>query len=610
MRSGKYVTTDRLISIGSSPNSIAALTRITTLGVPGHVNLLGDASLDSDILISEKRFDSTSVDPNGSGYGYRNDDYRIGVRIGSTTATYDGYVHTGGLNSLYPLGQGWHGNLNFSGLYTATDVTYTFTDRQGVVYKFRPMSSGDCPGLSRCAFVDNVLFPDGTRDTYNYTALPQGQNPTVLKYRSNNRGIATVFDYVYFAGANLVARACMLNMTQTQVTAATTCQGASNAIGITYTMFAGLAREQTITFADGGIRTYSYSSDSAGRTVISITKPGQVQPWLKMAVYQHANVDLESEELVASQQFSTGESYQYFQATAIGIFPPPVAGGSYTDALGNKVVLSYSFPSSPYPPPGTPPGGFDPGTGLPNKVRQMTPGASSIQDALQNTTRYNYCDRVVTAAKSPPDNCLVTVLQDVTQPSGLNTQLFYDGNGEVAEYRQIDPSGLLPNRSEFRTYGCSALVCSVKPTSVKDPNGKVTSYQYSPIHGMVLVETMPADAVGVQRVRQYYYGQFYAWLSVGPSVYVQAAEPVWLPTQEQECLKSATVGGACTGGVSDTIITNYSYSAGSATNGTNLFLNGTSVSSGGVTLFTCYAYDALGNKISETSPRAGLTSCP
>jgi YD repeat-containing protein len=34
------------------------------------------------------------------------------------------------------------------------------------------------------------------------------------------------------------------------------------------------------------------------------------------------------------------------------------------------------------------------------------------------------------------------------------------------------------------------------------------------------------------------------------------------------------------------------------------------VDAGGLSLRTCYSYDALGNKISETRPRAGLTSGP
>lgn len=42
----------------------------------------------------------------------------------------------------------------------------------------------------------------------------------------------------------------------------------------------------------------------------------------------------------------------------------------------------------------------------------------------------------------------------------------------------------------------------------------------------------------------------------------------------------------------------------------NLILRGTVVDAGGLSLRTCTSYDALGNKISETKPRAGLASCP
>ena len=41
----------------------------------------------------------------------------------------------------------------------------------------------------------------------------------------------------------------------------------------------------------------------------------------------------------------------------------------------------------------------------------------------------------------------------------------------------------------------------------------------------------------------------------------------------------------------------------------HLFLNGSSVKANGVTLRTCYGYDAAGNRVSETRPRAGPEPC-
>jgi len=56
--------------------------------------------------------------------------------------------------------------------------------------------------------------------------------------------------------------------------------------------------------------------------------------------------------------------------------------------------------------------------------------------------------------------------------------------------------------------------------------------------------------------------------------------------------------------------TTYQYGGTGTVN--TLLLRGTVVDSGtgGLNLRTCYAYDNQGNKISETSPRAGLATCP
>jgi YD repeat-containing protein len=42
----------------------------------------------------------------------------------------------------------------------------------------------------------------------------------------------------------------------------------------------------------------------------------------------------------------------------------------------------------------------------------------------------------------------------------------------------------------------------------------------------------------------------------------------------------------------------------------NLLLRGTSVSADGTALRTCYGYDPLGRKVSETRPGAQLAACP
>jgi len=82
---------------------------------------------------------------------------------------------------------------------------------------------------------------------------------------------------------------------------------------------------------------------------------------------------------------------------------------------------------------------------------------------------------------------------------------------------------------------------------------------------------------------------------------------VWLPVRKSLCKSGATSGTGCAV-AGDEVVTLYDYGPDAGPN--NLRLRGTLVDEGGLALRTCYAYDALGNKISETRPRAGLGSCP
>lgn len=70
----------------------------------------------------------------------------------------------------------------------------------------------------------------------------------------------------------------------------------------------------------------------------------------------------------------------------------------------------------------------------------------------------------------------------------------------------------------------------------------------------------------------------------------------------------------CAGGASDEVVTRYDYGPDTGSVGNNLLLRGkvvTAQDADGVirSYRTCYGYDALGNKIWETSPRAGLSAC-
>jgi YD repeat-containing protein len=221
-------------------------------------------------------------------------------------------------------------------------------------------------------------------------------------------------------------------------------------------------------------------------------------------------------------------------------------------------------------------------------------------------------------------------LQSVTNPEGNSTQYVYDNNNyayllsngstvwyfrgnitsATANSKPGSGMGSLTEGWEFPS--CTSpspfpdKICN-QPTSYTDPRGNTTTYTYDPAHGGKLTETLPAGDNGIHPVKRYAYAERYAWIKNSVGSYVQAETPIWVLTEERTCLTSATVNGACAV-ANDEIVTSYDYGPDSGPN--NLLLRGVVVTAGGESRRTCYSYDVTGNKISETLPRAGLTSCP
>ncbi len=196
------------------------------------------------------------------------------------------------------------------------------------------------------------------------------------------------------------------------------------------------------------------------------------------------------------------------------------------------------------------------------------------------------------------------------QPAPFNYT--YDGRGNVTALTRTAATGSgLANivRSAVYPTTCVNIVTCNKPTSVTDANGNTTSYTYDPNHGGVLTETLSAGANGIQPQKRYSYAQMSAYYLNASGALVASPNPVWVPTQESECKSGAASGSGCAL-AGDDIRKTYLYGAAGTVN--NLLLHGVIEDSapGGKALTTCYGYDVNGNKISQTQPRAGLTSCP
>ena len=196
-------------------------------------------------------------------------------------------------------------------------------------------------------------------------------------------------------------------------------------------------------------------------------------------------------------------------------------------------------------------------------------------------------------------------LIQVELPEGNKHLATYDWAGNILTYSQRSkPGSLLADATTTYTYDG----CCDRPLTVTDPNGDTTSYTYDPIHQGLVMEVGPAPHPGAaQPVKRYGYVQRRAWVKNVGGGYEQMADPIWLLHTERYCLTTATVNGACAGGGSDEVVITYDYGAQQGPN--NLWIRGKSVSANGSVLWTCFRYDRVGNRISETHPKANLSHC-
>lgn len=198
---------------------------------------------------------------------------------------------------------------------------------------------------------------------------------------------------------------------------------------------------------------------------------------------------------------------------------------------------------------------------------------------------------------------------ELSRPEGDKDIFSYDGRGNiVSKTSRAKPSQSAADIVTTATYPstCVNIFTCNHPISTVDAMQNTSDYTYSPLHGGVVTVTGPA-VNGIHPQTRYTYSQHYAWIMDGSGGYVRASSPVWLRDQQSSCRSTAASGAGCAGGTSDEVQTHYDYGPDSGPN--NLLLRGIVVTADAVSLRTCFGYDAQGNKISETSPRAGLTTC-
>lgn len=239
-------------------------------------------------------------------------------------------------------------------------------------------------------------------------------------------------------------------------------------------------------------------------------------------------------------------------------------------------------------------------------MKDGTRGVASITDPVGRTQSRAYTGANPDAYRNWRDH----LVSEATSPDGQKTQYDFDARGNPTQVKKIARPGTgladIITSAAYPASCANAKTCN-KPTSVTDANGNVSTFTYSSVHGGVLTQVGPAVG-GVSPAAKYSYVQRTPWLKSG-SGYV-ASDPIWLLSEERSCISSALnlSSGTCAAGASDLVTTTYDYGPNSGPN--NLWLRGVAVTADGQTQHTCYSYDQMGRRISETQPNANLTSCP
>lgn len=580
MRTGQYMYTHTDLSLGSTGFDLIRHWNADE----GHFGTIGGFTHNWDIYLVQKRVRVCEArSPNEFDYvvsvtaGNRSKSFRTDF-----TAQEDGFRQSSTNDSYAELHFTYGQETQQSGYVVNVPIAYTLYADDGSQLKF---NDNEGTGAYKNARIAEVVEPDGTIYWFDYDVASTAPLSKRLRRVRNNRGYALLFEYSASgaSGQWVVSKSCLINYAYTSLpnyNSESICPvGAKNS---TYSYSAGLLSS----YVD-----QTGASTLIGPSASAIYRPGETTPYLQNTI----TTDINGNKNVTQQTFADGQTYSYtWQNT--GNAPYKALGGSYTNAAGKTVTVSYGKYRQP---------------DLPNDLTYFaTPTPERITDELGRSTTWFYC------SYSSSGRCTIPPPSQQTMPDGDKYEYVYNGNRQIISKKHIaKPGSSLAAVLETTTFDCTALACRTKPTSRTDANNKTVTFVYEPSHGGVLSQTDPAGANGIPAVKRYAYVQRAAWLTNGAGGFVQSSAPIWLLAQERTCRTTATNAGAigsatgCAGGSADEVITTYDYGPDTGAVANNLWLRGVGVTADGQTRWKCFGYDASGNKISETSPGAGLTSC-
>lgn len=196
-------------------------------------------------------------------------------------------------------------------------------------------------------------------------------------------------------------------------------------------------------------------------------------------------------------------------------------------------------------------------------------------------------------------------------PEGDSYLLVYDNRRNISSITAVPKSGTGQNvliySASFPPDCNNPIVCN-KPAYTRDANNNQTDYTYDQMHGGTLSMLGPRPSAGAPRpLKLFTYTQKTAYVKNASGALVSTGESIWLPLTETQCQTVANGNSPVCDSSAQSVVTTYFYGA----NGTadDLLLHGIELTSGGITLRTCYTYDEWGRRVSETKPPANLASC-
>lgn len=502
--------------------------------------------------------------------------------IGQRSESFEKYNSALGVGEFKPVTK-TGSSLTYSG---GSSGYFTYIGSRGEILQFRPVSSTLAASMG-----DFWKEPDGTVLQYRYTSDSMSVE--------NNLGWALFMEPAVLVQSGIYDQEiCVLNLTQHYLPSVIACPTGVPTAKVRSTALtpAGYTEVTSVTMPDAGVYNFTYATSTRGgvtrRALGCIKRPGSSSCSVTNgydtcdqrqghALPGNANEDPSwtgSRDRVTQQIFESGENISYSYVSDTGCRNNGQV--TVTDAL-NAVSI------------------FKAGTG----------GLAEARDPLHRLTLIDYTGYAAEALDGQD-----TLVNSVTNPEGDRIEYTYDARGNVTvTRRKAKPGSGLSDIVTSATFPttCTYRVTCNQPTTRTDARGGVTDYTYDQVHGGILTETGPAPASAQPRPQtRYTYAQRYAWVSNGSGGYAQAASPVWVLTEKSLCKTSASTGNPsapCTT-TGDEVKTTYDYGPDSGPN--NLLLRGIVEDAGGLNLRTCYGYDSLGRKISETKPRAGLTGCP